>query len=38
MAHWKVRRFVLAPLFVMYCVCLWLDASFTAFASSHEMP
>ena len=27
MAHWKVRRFVLASLFLMYCVCLWVDAS-----------
>lgn len=38
MAHWKVRRFVLAPLFVMYCVCLWLNASFAAFALSYERP
>ena len=38
MAHWKVRRFFLAPLFVMYCVCLWVDASFAAFALSDESP
>jgi hypothetical protein len=32
MAHWKVRRFVLAPLFVMCCVCLAKDAVSTTFA------
>jgi len=37
MAHWKVRRFVLAPLFVMYCVCLWLDVSVATFAMFKEV-
>ena len=36
MAHWKVRRFVLPPLFVMYCVCLWLDVAFAVSALSEE--
>ena len=38
MAHWKVRRFDLAALFVMYCVCLWSDASFAAFALPGKRP
>jgi hypothetical protein len=32
MAHWKVRRFVLTPSFVMYCVCLGLDAALAKLA------
>jgi hypothetical protein len=37
-AHWKVRRFVLASSFVMCCVCLAKGAVPTTFAMPQKRP